>query len=193
MTGTFTDPHIGLVVEGAGDRGAVPVLLRAYLHSVNDYRDVLGRPVPAHGRDKALRKGGLEGFVATAASRPGCVGVLVVLDGEGDPVSTLGPELLVRAQSVTGKPVFIALADCDFESWLYASAETLDLNLMFDESCRGQGEIAAAIRPAKYVKPTWQPRLTGRMDLQLAKGRSKSLCYAFEQFEILRGHLPSFT
>lgn len=154
MTADYTQPHIGLVVEGAGDRGAVPVLLRKYLYQTGDYRDVLGKPVPAHGRDKALRPNGIEGFVTTAALRPGCVGILVILDGEGDCVAELGMRLLKRAQGVTGKPVAIALADRDFEDWLFASAESLQLGLAFDPSRHGQGAISDAIRPAKYAKPT---------------------------------------
>ena len=190
MTQNFLAPHVGLVVEGAGDRGAVPVLLRKYLHSIGDFRDLLGKPVPAHGRDKALRKGGLEGFVATAASRPGCVGVLVVLDGEGDCVAERGPELLGRSITGTGRPLAVALADRDFESWMYSSAETMELGLSFEIGKNGQGAITSAIKPAKYVKPTWQPRLAARMDLALACGRNASLARALERFEQLRQLVP---
>ena len=193
MTAAPTDPHIGLVVEGSGDRGAVPVVLRAYLHSVNEYRDILGKPIPAHGREKALVQGGLEGFVGTAAMRPGCVAVLVVLDGEGDCVAECGPELLVRAQSVSGLPTAIALADKDFESWIYASAETLGLELEYDEQRDGQGAIKAALKPAKYVKPTWQPRLAARIQLGVALDRNASLRRAIDRFDGLLQHLPPLT
>lgn len=186
MTANYTQPHIGLVVEGAGDRGAVPVVLRNYLHANAEYRDILGKPVPAHGRDKALRPNGIEGFVTTAALRPGCVGVLVILDGEGDCVAELGPLLQGRAQSVTGKPVALALADRDFEDWLFASAETLQLELTFDETRSGQGAITDAIRPAKYVKPTWQPRLAHRIDIELARPRCQSLARMLDRFDELR-------
>lgn len=185
MTANPTDPHIGLVVEGAGDRGALPILLRSHLARKNDYRDVLGKPVPAHGRDKALVDGGIEGYVATAALRPGCVGVFVVLDGEGDCVADLGPRLADRADAVTGKPVVIALADQDFESWLYASAETLDLGLAFQDASNGQASIKRALKPRKYVKPTWQPRLTARVDLELAASRNESLTRALLRFDEL--------
>lgn len=190
MTQNFFEPHIGLVVEGAGDLGAVPLLLRKYLHSIEDFRDLLGKPVPAHGRDKALRAGALEGFVVTAASRPGCVGVLVVLDGEGDCVAELGTELLGRSTTSTGRPLAVALADSDFESWLYSSAETMKLGLSYVEGKNGQGAIKSAIRPAKYVKPTWQPRLAARMDLELACERNASLARALQRFEQLRQLVP---
>lgn len=190
MTRDFNEPHVGIVVEGAGDLHAVPVILRRFMHSIGDYRDILGKPVPAHGRDKALRAKGIEGFVATAAARPGCVGVLVVLDGEGDCVAELGPMLLDRARSVTGKPVLVVLADRDFESWLFASAETLDLDIAYDGARQGQSAISEAIRPAKYVKPTWQPRLAAKVDVGLAASRQRSFARAIERFDALRALIP---
>lgn len=193
MTASFSDPHIGLVVEGAGDREALPVLLRKHLHSVGEFRDVLGKPVPAHGREKATAKGGLEGYVATAGLRPGCVGVLVVLDGEGDCVAELGPRLLERSCAVIGKPVSVALADRDFESWLYASAETLEIGLAYEPRQGAQMAIASALRPTKYVKPIWQPRLAHRVELDLAVPRSASLARALERFDELRANLPGLT
>ncbi|WP_148077054.1 hypothetical protein [Nocardioides aurantiacus] len=190
MTAKPTDPHIGLVVEGAGDRGALPVLLRMHLASAADFRDILGKPVPAHGREKAIAEGGLEGYVVTAGLRPGCVGVLVVLDGEGDCVAELGPNLLSRAAEVIGKPVRIALADVDFESWIYASAESLQLDLTYSEGVNGQGAIKGALKPQKYVKPTWQPRLASRIDLALARERSASLARVLDRFDELLSLLP---
>lgn len=162
-------------MEGAGDLGALPVLLRSHLQKTGEFRDVLGKPVPAHGRNKALVRGGLEGYVATAGSRPGCVGVLVVLDSEGDCLFILGRQLLARACVVIGKPVRIALAKRNFESWLYASAESLEIGLTYDPLRDGQSAIASALKPAKYVKTIWQPRLAHRLNINVAIPRSQSL------------------
>lgn len=98
MTPRPEDPHIGLIVEGAGDKQGVPVLLRNYLQKRGDYRDILGKAIPCHGRGAATTQNGIEGFVSIAAARPGCVGVPVILDGEGDPVCELGPALQQRGQ-----------------------------------------------------------------------------------------------
>lgn len=190
MTADSTDPHVGLVVEGRGEVNALPVLLRAFLHGQGQFRDVLGKPIPANGREKALRAKGLEGYVATAASRPGCVGVLVLLDSEGDPVCELGPELLQRAVQVTQKPVAVCLADPKYEAWIVASAETMELpDLQFDPN-RDPNTIVKQAVPAKYVKPTWQPRLTARMDLQLARNRSNSLDRMIDRFSDLASLIP---
>lgn len=191
MVASPADPHIGLVVEGAGDKQALPILLRCHLHAGGEFRDVLGKPVPLHGRTKAFVPNGIEGYVAVAASRPGCVGVLVVLDGEGDCVAELGPTLRKRADDVSRVPVQIALADRDFEDWLYCSAETLHLGLgEHDRGQRGLHVIKQALRPASCTKPVWQPRLASQVDLTLARPRSASLDRCLERFDELRSHLP---
>jgi hypothetical protein len=191
MTARPSDPHVGLVVEGPGDRAAVPLLLRRHLQSSGEYGDILGKPVPFHGRGNATVDGGIEGYLATAAARPGCVGVLVVLDADDDCAATLGPELMGRAQGITGKPVVVALAERNYEAWLYSSAEELDLDLAFDPGESGARAIAQAVRPGKYVKPVWQPKLTAKVDVALARGRSASLDRALTRFDELRARLPS--
>lgn len=189
MTAVMGQPHIGLVVEGAGDQGGVPVLLRNYLHSQGIYADVLGKPVPTHGRDKATMQGGIEGYCAIAAARPGCEGVLVILDGEGDCVADLGAALINRARPHAKVPVKVALAEATFEDWLYASIETLGISDQpFVAGRSGLGQIVSSLRPKKYVKPTWQPRLAAHVDLALAASRSPSLRRALERFdELCRG------
>lgn len=191
MAAAPTDPHVGLVVEGAGDLRALPIVLRAHLSAREEFRDVLGKPVPLHGRTKAFVPGGIEKYVAVAASRPGCVGVLVVLDGEGDCVAADGFSLRQRADQVSRVPVRTALADRDFEDWLYASAETLGLGLDgYADGQRGQHALKKALKPASYTKPVWQPRLASRLDVPLARSRSTSLDRCLNRFDELRTHLP---
>lgn len=185
------EPHVGLVVEGAGDRGALPVVLRSYLHARGEYRDILGKPVPLHGRDKAFVPNGIEGYAAVAGARPGCVGVLVVLDAEGDCVAQRGPELFTRARCAIQVPVHVALADTAFEDWLYASAETLRLDgLNFDPQKSGGSMIKHALRPAAYNKPVWQPRLAARMNIDMARVRSPSFDRMLLRFDDLCAKLP---
>lgn len=187
MTASAGDPHVGLVVEGAGDLGAVPVVLRMHLQQQGEYRDILGKPVPLHGKGNASA---IQGYVATAGYRPGCVGVLVVLDCDDDCPAELGPALLAEAAPAVGVPVLVALADRDFEDWLYASAETLDLGLEYEATSRGKGAIEGSLKPRKYVKPTWQPRLAHRLDLALAASRSASLARMLHRFDDLRSAVP---
>jgi hypothetical protein len=113
--------------------------------------------------------------------------VLVVLDADSDFSCELGPGLLERSiDAAQGKPVLVALAERNFEDWLYASAETLELGVEFDANKSGLGQVIQALRPTKYVKPTWQPRLASRMDVRLAMSRQASLARMLTRFEEMR-------
>lgn len=193
MTASAEDPHIGVVVEGPGDSLALPILLRIWLQGRDDFRDVLGKPAICNGRERAIAKDGIERYVAAVAARPGCRAVLIVLDSEGDPACNLGPQLMARAQNATRLPVSICLAERCWEDWLHASIETLDLGseLVYQENSRGMGVIVKALQPRKYVKPTWQPRLTARMDIEKARKRSPSLARTLERFDLLLSYLPN--
>lgn len=192
MTASFHQPHLGLVVEGRGEIEALPILLRKRLHQRGLYGDLLGKPVPCNGRGNALRPRGIEGKVAVAAVRPGCRGVVVVLDSEGDPVCELGPDLLVRCETAArGKPMAVCLEASKYEDWLVASAETLELpDLTFDPGRDAAKAIREALHPEKYVKPSWQPTLTARMDLTRAAERNGSLARLLRKFdELVDRHL----
>ncbi|TSD93232.1 hypothetical protein FOV72_20590 [Gordonia rubripertincta] len=189
MSAEVGNAHIGLVVEGRGDAGALPVVLRKFLYEQEVYGDILGKPIVANGISNALRNNGIEGFVSVAAGRPGCKAVLVVLDSDDECVVERGQVLLERSGAICAVPVVIALADRTFEDWIYASAETLELNLDFEASRRGMSEISSSVKKVSggaYVKPTWQPRLAHRMDLDLAAGRSSSLKRLLDRFDQIR-------
>jgi len=192
MSARDSDPHIGLVVEGPGDKAAAPLLLRRILHTLDVYEDVLGKPIPTNGRGAMTTPGGIEGFVAAAAARPGCRVVIVVADVDDDLSCELGPELLKRASSVVSKPVVIVLAERCFEDWIYASYETLELDIPeHSPQKRGANVIkhAVASTGSKYVKSVWQPRLTNRIDISTAASRSGSLERLLLKIEdILRQH-----
>lgn len=176
--------HLGIVVEGPGDKEAFPILLRKYLHSVGRYEDLLGKPVPLKGKGSATRaNNGLEGYVL-AAARPGCCAVLVLVDADKDASCVLGPELLARAQAVTAVPVVVIVAERDFEDWIYTAVEHLDLGeAAWNSSERGKNAIESLLAPEKYVKSTMQARLTQRMDLDVARTRSTSLNRLFNKID----------
>lgn len=129
----------------------------------------------------------MEGYVATAA-RPGCIGVMVFIDSDGDCVADLGTSLAARARATVGVPVHIVAAESTFEDWLYASAESLMLDLAYEPGTRGLGAIQRALAPVKYIKPVWQPRLTARLDIAMATERNASLRRALARFDELVDH-----
>jgi hypothetical protein len=193
MTASANDPHVGLIVEGQGDANSLPLLLRKWLEMRADYRDIIGKPAICNGRERALVAEGLEGYVAAVAARPGCLAVLVVLDAERDASCELGPRLLERARAITRLPVAVALAERNWEDWIYSSIETLRIDdppPAYDANQSGISVIKQSLKPAKYVKPTWQPRLTARVDIELARPRSASLNRMLEKFDELIVVIP---
>ena len=177
MTPGANIPHIGLVVEGKGEVTAIPLLLRNWLHQQGEFRDLLGKPFSLDGKGNATCQHGIEGAVVAVANRPGCKGVLVELDADRDLACQLGPDLQKRAATVCRRvPVAVCVAEVKYESWLVASAESMELeSLDFEPDRNPEALIKEALRPIRYIKTTWQARLTGRMNLELARSRSPSL------------------
>lgn len=176
-------PHIGLIVEGPGDKGALPILLRAYLHSKGEYANILGKPIPLKGKGAATTQNGIEGYVL-AAARPNCKGVIVLLDADDDHSCELGPSLLGRVESLVQVPVVVAIAERDFEDWIYASVETLGFDqAVWATGQRGQAKIRELLAPEKYIKATMQAKFTSRINLDLARERNPSLDRLFKKID----------
>ncbi|OBB31056.1 hypothetical protein A5792_16845 [Mycolicibacterium peregrinum] len=194
MTARPDEPHIGLIIEGAGDDSALPILLRRHLQDAGDYRDVLGKGIPIKGVSNATKVNGIEGYVAVAASRPGCLGILVVLDTDDSAPEEFEEALRDRLTGRVAQPVAVACAERDYEDWLYASAETLALDeIAYNEGARGATAIGEAVKSQTgraYTKPIWQPRLTHRMDINLARSRNSSLDKMLIEFNELLTTIP---
>ena len=121
---------LSCIVEGHGERHALPVLARRVGESLQPpaYWDV--PPAIRVPRSKLLRQGELERSVRLARanvvnSKDGVGAVLVVVDADDDCAALLGPELLRRAVSAAGEvpgrtysetadqPGLVALMDLD--------------------------------------------------------------------------------
>jgi len=163
---------IQLIVEGPGDFGAVPVLLRHYLHSLEDFRpNLLGSPIASNGISNLLKPGGIEAYVRIAAAREGAQCVIVVADADKSCIKDRAEEL--KSRSGSHLPVIVALADENFEDWIYASAETtLAPEAAFQPNKGGLSQIKEF---QKYTKSVDQAKLAAKIDFQLARPRSRSL------------------
>lgn len=174
------------VVEGHGDRDALPVLVRRIVETI-DPQVPLHVPTPIRSRKGTLIKlGGLERCVQLASGHvEEGGGVLVVLDADGDCAGHLAPALLARANvaraDVTTSVVF---AVREFESWFLASATSLggsrrlapELPEVEDpESVRGPKDwIESHMGGGKYAPTIDQAALASRVDVALARERSDS-------------------
>lgn len=132
--------HVGLIVEGAGDQQALPVLLRKHLSAINRDDVILAKPINSKGRGNLTKPGELERFVRLAATEPGSAGVLVLCDSNSDPPEELRQKLNGRCQQVgVGVPAVVCLAVREFENWIVASAETVLNEPVDPEDWEGAG------------------------------------------------------
>lgn len=183
--------RIASVVEGHGEREAVPILIRRLITERDPSLAVEPlRPIRVP-RSKLVKPGELERAVQLAALRAGTGGaVLVVLDADDECPKTVAPELLARARSVVSDlPVALVLAKREFEAWFVAAADSLrgkrglppDLESPADpEAIRGAKEWLASrmARGQRYSETLDQPALAALFDLQSARQR----CPSFRKF-----------
>jgi len=188
------------IVEGQGDVGAVPLLLRRIAAEIDVRRSIdVRRPIRVQ-RDKVVKARELERSVelAVRSADPGGA-VLLLIDADDDCPAELGPQLLERASGVRANlPVSVVLANREFEAWFLAAASSLrdrrglrsDLNPPRDPE---------AIQDAKgwlqdrrtdgfaYSPTTDQPALAAVMDLHLARANAPSFDKLWRDLERLMG------
>ncbi|MFC1429200.1 DUF4276 family protein [Streptacidiphilus sp. N1-3] len=116
------------VVEGEGELGALPIVLRRLMHTAEIW-DADIRPPHLIDRGRLVKQGGLESVVDLLARRlppaaPG--GILVLIDADDDCPADLGPSLLRRAEDTRpDRRVSVVLANREFEAWFLAAAPSL--------------------------------------------------------------------
>lgn len=119
--------RIECIVEGQGDKDALPEVVRRILREVAPHTNVsIGDPVRV-SRSKLVRRNDLEGYVELLARRlRGGGAILVVIDADDDCPADLGPKLLGHAQGVRPNiPMSVVLANREFEAWYLAAIESL--------------------------------------------------------------------
>lgn len=180
------NPVVACIVEGHGERHAVPLLVRRIAESLPTPVYVDAPPAIRIPKTRLVRPGELERATKLAMSRVVVSqvaggGVLVLIDADTDCAAQLGPELLARARSVAGAtPVEVVLAVMEFEAWFLAALTSLrgerrirsDAEAPLDpEAIRGAKEaLRRQMAPGSaYSSPTDQPGLAAIMDLDAAR------------------------
>ena len=190
--------NLGCIVEGDGDKAAVPLLLRRIQSELAPELD-LRIPQPWRiGRYKLVKDGELEAAIERLARQLAPPrAILVLVDADDDCPAELGPQLLLRAKKARSDvPTGVVLAKCEFEAWFLAAMESLG-------GCRGLTEGLTAvsnpesIRDAKrvltrnmtgsraYSPVADQPALTAVFDMQAARRWSRSFDKCWREVERL--------
>lgn len=190
----MTIPRIALIFTGHGERESLPVLVRRIAAIFDPGMNVLICNRRRIAEDLMRKPGELENAVEQAARIVGDRGgILIVADcdwRDGLPCKD-GPILLERARSMRpGMPIYLVLANKEYEAWFLAAAESLRGKRGLPSDLASP-ENAESIRGAKewlggkmehqqgYAPVTDQPALTAMFDMDLARQRSISFdkCY----------------
>lgn len=186
------------IVEGDGEVGALPVLLRRLNDWLSPENYVqISKPIRVR-RDRFLNKDEeFRRMVLLAADKCGANGwVLILLDADDDCPSDLGKQIRLRAQNIAPeRNISVVLANREYEVWFIAAAESLNGQRGFSvtNSDRADPErirdaknwISSRIKDGKYRETTDQPAFSAVMNLQQAKDNSRSflkLCSEWQKY-----------
>ena len=187
------------IVEGPGDAVAFPRLLQRILYEKLqrfDSRIATGKGRVVTAKDSGQLKAHLDKHLLHAQRKPGCDGILVLIDTDGNdcPVELAKYLLDQVANSGVTKPVQIVCAQHEYEAWFLASLRTIrgnlhinsraELEVSAEEQSSPKGWISRNMPQGRSYKPTsHQLALSELVDLELAYANSRSfrrLCHALE-------------
>ena len=209
----MTAPHkLIAIVEGPGEKDAVPALLRRILWERFDRYDIdVSRPKVTNGKPNLVKR--LEDFLGYALIER-CTAILVLLDSDRDCPAQLARELAQRAAALNLRvPTAVVCAMSAYESWFISSlsddeGDNIRARLEIRSSVTAPEDVES-IRNAKawlenhmphdlgYKETTDQVVLTHYMNLELAHDRSRSfrrVCHAVgELVEAIDHGMPVVT
>ncbi|MCY4401137.1 MAG: DUF4276 family protein [Candidatus Poribacteria bacterium] len=182
---------IGCIVEGDGEVGAVPVLIRRIASDLYpELPLIVERPIRAP-RNLVVKADELERRIELAVQKiSGKGAIIIILDSDNDCPAELGPALLNRAlQTRSDLPIAVVLAKCEFEAWFLAAAQSIrgqrglneDIDTPKDpETIRdAKGWLSKRMENSKtYSETRDQPAFAALFDIEQArKADSFDKCY----------------
>lgn len=186
------------IVEGHGEVESVRGLLERIWYEVieGEHISVL-RPI-RRPRSKLLERSELVRALKLSELQlgehegGGAQVVLLLLDANGDPPCTLGPEMVSMAEEEMAHLDFACvLANPEYETWFVAAAESLEPYFESVSRVPGDPEASGSKKAwikrhkiGKYSETVDQPAMTAKMDLSLCRQRSASfdkLCRELEK------------
>jgi hypothetical protein len=180
---------LGCIVEGHGEREAVPELVRRIAEDVAIGTFVRILPPFRIPKSRLMKDDELERAVTLLGRKVAPTGsILILIDADDDCPGRLGPSLVGRARAARPDlPIGVAIAKREFESWFLAAAHSLrgtrglpgDLEPPADpEEVRGAKEWLTARMGRRYVETRDQPAFAATFDLGIARrADSFDKCY----------------
>ncbi len=179
---------VASIVEGDGEVGALPILLRriAQWRTPDVFPQILP-PIRVY-KDRFLnRQEEFSRHLQLAGAKCRDEGwILILLDADDECPATKGAEILNRAKAIVAhRRVAVVLANREYEAWFIAASASLNGYRGFNHDMHDARVDAEAPRNAKgwisermgggsYRETTDQPAFSAQIDLQLAFDRSRS-------------------
>jgi hypothetical protein len=174
---------VGLIVEGQGDALALPPLLRRIAQAAGQFDLSIPQPFRVKRGKFANKSDDFERALQFLSN--GSDVIVTVLDSDADCPVTLSQDLLARANKVVGHiPVSVVAAHQEFEAWLLAGVESMRgyRGIRHDASCpenldsvrSPKGRLEACITSGVYSETVDQAKFACKMDLEMARARSRS-------------------
>jgi len=188
--------NIQPIVEGDGEVGAVPVLLRRLRDAAGAYTLGVNAPIKRTRAD-LVRENGVRKAVQLARLQPDCAAIIIIFDSDDDCPKDIALPIQAWAQNESNPiPCFVVIPTREFEAWFLATIESLRgvRGILLDakshsdpESPRGAAEeLRKRMAPnRRYSKTADQPALTGRFDMAAAYRRSRSFRRMVNAFGLL--------
>ena len=192
--------NIQPIVEGDGEVGAIPVLLRRLRDLAGAYTLGVNTPIKQHRTD-LICEVGVRKAVKLARLQQDCAAILILFDSDDDCPKEIVSRIQEWAQAeARAIPCFVVIPTREYEAWFLATVESLRgvRGILADatshpnpESPRGAGEeLRRRMSPNRsYSKPTDQPALTARFDMAIAYQRCRSFRRIVNVFGLIAASL----
>jgi hypothetical protein len=177
--------NIQPIVEGHGEVGAVPVLLRRLRDEAQLYELDVNPPIRKK-RSELVNEPQVRDAVRLALKKDDCAAILILFDSEDDCPREKGPAVQAWAQhEAHDTPCRVVLAHREYEAWFLAAIESLHgtrgirqdaVSHPDPEAPRGaKGQIEQRmIAGRSYSEPLDQPALSAVFDMAAAHRRCRS-------------------
>lgn len=188
---------VASIVEGDGEVGAVPVLLRALNAKLSPQVAVeVRKPIRVHRERFLNRLDDFQRYLQLAASQCNDRGwILILLDADDDCPADRSVEVFDRARAIVhDRPISVVFANREYEAWFIASASSLHGKRGFvynethipqaDTIRNAKGWLGERMAENKYREVTDQPAFSAIMDIDQARANSRSfrkLCSEWEK------------
>jgi Domain of unknown function (DUF4276) len=188
--------NIQPIVEGYGEVGAVPVLLRRLCDAAGAYTLGVNAPIRRLRAD-LVRENSMRKAVQLARLQPDCGAILIIFDSDDDCPKDLAVPVQTWAQTESSPiPCFVVIPTREFESWFLATIESLRgvrgillgaTSHSDPDSPRGAAEeLRKRMTPNRsYSKRADQPAFTDRFDMATAYRRCRSFRRMVNAFGLL--------